>query len=267
MTNDLGGCGRRIRVAGRPFDSRDTDELAQGRLANERGMTIIETTVILSVLFILAGVMSPIVSESITTARAVKAKSDASMIAMGLINFQKDLGADALSIGGASTAAQALGLADVLATEGTQPSVEDAESGVSLAAFDLLSRPGGRGNNDGGGESNPAQRRKWLEMSTGALDDHLLTNRRGYRFRRPGEYGGWNGPYLSAEVKGDPWGNQFLINAVWLDGGGSATDRLGNRRRAVFVVSAGTNGILETPFDQPINDARAYGDDIVMRIQ
>jgi type II secretory pathway pseudopilin PulG len=256
---------------GRPFGSRATDELAQGRrvagrLTNERGMTIIETTVILSVLFILAGVMSPIVSESITTARAVKAKSDASMIAMGLINFQKDLGADALSIGGAATAAQTLGLADVLATEGTQPSVEDAESGVSIAAFDLLARPGG-GTGDGRGDSNRAQRRKWLDMSTGALDDHLLTNRRGYRFRRPGEYGGWNGPYLSAEIKGDPWGNQFLINAVWLDGGGSATDRLGNRRRAVFVVSAGTNGIIETPFDQPITEARAFGDDIVMRIQ
>ena len=232
------------------------------RIGNESGMTIIETAVILSVLFILAGMMSPIVSESINTARAVKAKSDASMIAMGLLNLQKDLGGDALSHGGAGTAVQALGLADVLASEGAQPSVEDDASEVSIAGFELLSRPGGRGPG-----SNRPPRRQWLEMSTGALDDHLLTNRRGYRDRRPGEYGGWNGPYLSAPVKGDPWGNQFLVNAVWLDGGGSAVDSLGNRRRAVFVVSAGTNGILETPFEQPITDARAQGDDIVVRIQ
>ena len=74
------------------------------RLRSDRGITIIETTVVLSVLFILAGAMSPIVSESITTARSVKAKSDASMIAMGLINLQKDLGGDALSFGGAGGA-------------------------------------------------------------------------------------------------------------------------------------------------------------------
>lgn len=227
-------------------------------------MTIIETTVILSVLFILAGVMSPIVSESITTARAVKAKSDASMIAMGLVNFQKDLGADALSMGGAATTAQTLHLADVLATAGSQPSVEDAEEGMSGAALSLFARPDeGKGKDAGKG----AQRRKWLETATEMLDDHLVSNRRGYRFRNPGEYGGWNGPYLSAELKGDPWGNQYLINAAFLGGAGSATDRHGNRRKAVFVVSAGSNGVIETPFEQSITDARPYGDDIVVRIQ
>jgi type II secretory pathway pseudopilin PulG len=229
----------------------------------DAGMTIIETTVILSVLFILAGVMSPIVSESIGTARAVKAKSDAVMIAMGLVNLQKDLGADALSIGGA-TAAQALGLADVLATAGGQPSVDDAAESVSLASLNLFARPG---QGKGGGNADRAQRRKWLERPTGVLDDHLMSNRKGYRFRRPGEYGGWNGPYLSAEVKGDPWGNQYLVNAAFLDGATSATDRMGNQRKAVYVVSAGSNGILETPFEQPITDARAHGDDIVVRIQ
>ena len=67
-------------------------------MGSQRGITILETTVILSVLFILAGAMSPIVSESVNTARAVKARNDASMIAMGLINFQKDLGADAAEL-------------------------------------------------------------------------------------------------------------------------------------------------------------------------
>jgi len=85
-------------------------------LRSERGITILETTVILSVLFILAGAMSPIVSESVNTARAVKARNDASMIAMGLINFQKDLGADAVNLGGAGVAAQAPRLPGLLAT-------------------------------------------------------------------------------------------------------------------------------------------------------
>src|SRR5437868_6641467 len=62
------------------------------RLKTDRGMTIIETTVVLAVLFVLAGAMSPIVGDSVTTARAIKAKNDARMIAVAMVNFQKDLG-------------------------------------------------------------------------------------------------------------------------------------------------------------------------------
>jgi hypothetical protein len=35
----------------------------------------------------------------------------------------------------------------------------------------------------------------------------------------------------------------------------------------VFVVSAGADGVIDTPFEQSVVEARAYGDDIVMRIQ
>ena len=235
---------------------------------SERGITILETTVILSVLFILAGAMSPIVSESVNTARAVKAKNDASMIAMGLINFQKDLGADAVNLGGAGVAAQAPRLPGLLASQGAVPETEDPNQaaspvetllpGVNKAqALQLSAARAALG----------AQRRKWKEVPAGGLDDVLMTNRQGYRYRRPGEYGGWNGPYVSGEIKGDPWGNQYLINSQWLDGGSSTADAAGRPRRAVFVVSAGADGIIDTPFEQSIVDARAHGDDIVIRIQ
>ena len=231
---------------------------------NERGITIIETTVILSVLFILAGVMSPIVSESITTARAVKAKSDAAMIAMALVNFQKDLGAGALAA--AAVARPSTSLPDVLASDGNPPSDEDPRAIESeLPQMTLLARPvpGKRG----GGGASRAERRKWREAARDGLDDHLMRNRRGYRFRQPGEYVGWNGPYLSADVVGDPWGNQYLVNARWLDGGATAADANGVQRRAVFVVSAGADGVLQTPYEQSITEARGFGDDIVIRIQ
>jgi type II secretory pathway pseudopilin PulG len=240
----------------------------QGQLRSERGITILETTVILSVLFILAGAMSPIVSESVNTARAVKARNDASMIAMGLINFQKDLGADAVNFGGAGVAAQAPRLPALLASQGTTPDTDEQSAGSGEAAATLLAA-----NPAQAAQAGPlraamrAQRRRWREVAAGALDDVLTTNRRGYRYRRPGEYGGWNGPYVSGEVKGDPWGNQYLINSQWLDGGSSTADAAGRPRRAVFVVSAGADGVIDTPFEQSIVDARAHGDDIVVRIQ
>lgn len=253
--------------------------MAYTQVRNERGITIIETTVILSVLFILAGVMSPIVGESVATARAVKAKNDASMIAMGLINLQKDLGGDALSYGGAAALTSALTttvapstsparLPDVLASDGQAPDIDETEETPVLdAALTLFARPGQRSDgNDRQVSPHVEVRRKWRE-GVDSLDAHLRSNKRGYRFRRPGEYGGWNGPYVSAEIKGDPWGNQYVINSRWFDGGITAADRQGRTRRAVFVVSAGGNGVIETPFEQPINDAVALGDDIVIRIQ
>lgn len=238
---------------------------ARRRGPGDRGMTIIETTVMLSVLFILAGVMSPIVSESVTTARAVKAKNDAAMIATGLLNFQRDVGADALSYGsGRGTRFQRL--ADVLMSEGNAPRTEGSDEQEfaleAAAAGSALGLRPGRVL-----ENMRALRRKWMEVSSDLLDDHFVTNRRGYRLRAPGEYGGWNGPYLSASLKGDPWGNRYLINTCWLDGGSTAADASGTPRRAVYVVSAGANGVIETPYEQPITDARAYGDDIVVRVQ
>jgi type II secretory pathway pseudopilin PulG len=252
------------------------------RLRAERGITIIETTVMLALLFVLAGAMSPIVSESVTTARVVKAKNDAAMIAMAIINLQKDLGGDALSFGGAVapmgiglTPAETSSLPDVLASAGAPPAAAESEEDMLEAAEagPLLSqlRPphggSGRGAAEHPVELLRAERRRWREVRAGALEDHLLTNRRGYRYRRPGEYGGWNGPYISAPTRGDAWGNQFLVNSAWLDGGSTAADEYGRPRRAVFVVSAGANGVIETPFEQPITDARAFGDDIVVRIQ
>jgi type II secretory pathway pseudopilin PulG len=241
----------------------------KSRITNERGITIIETTVILSVLFILAGAMAPIVSESVNTARAVKARNDASMIAMALINLQKDLGGDALSFGGAVAAiGQSMTLPDVLASQGVAPEVEGpddpAEAGLALP---ILARPGQATGRASERAALRVQRRRWRQARVDALDDHLRTNRRGYRYRRPGEYGGWNGPYLSAEIQGDPWGKRYLVNSQFLDGSATAADANGNPRRAVFVISAGADGIIDTPFEQPIVDARGHGDDIVVRIQ
>jgi type II secretory pathway pseudopilin PulG len=243
-----------------------------GQLLNsERGITILETTVILSVLFILAGAMSPIVSESVNTARAVKAKNDASMIALGLINLQKDVGADALSLGRGATGGVALHLPDLLASQGSAPDLDDAQTSESdtTPIVPLLAAPGHGGVSltANARSAMRAQRQQWRNTPSGSLDDHLMNNRHGYRFRRSGEHGGWNGPYVSAEIKGDPWGRQFLINSQWLDGGVSAADAQGRIRRAVFVVSPGADGVVDTPFEQSIVDARGYGDDIVIRIQ
>lgn len=237
-------------------------------LRDQRGMTIIEMTVMLSVMFILAGMISPIMSTSVTTARTVKAEKEVTMLATALLQLQQDIGATAI-VGSAAAATQASaeGLseeaADVLSSEGEIPAIDDsaADSTIVTAArgIGLLKRPAV--------SAFRAQRAHWTEATRDSLDAYLVNNDRGYHVRRPGESNGWNGPYVSTTLPGDPWGKQYMVNARWLDGGSTAADAAGHARRAVYIVSAGANGVVETPYEQKITDARVWGDDIVIRIQ
>src|SRR6185503_11632204 len=119
-------------------------------------------------------------------------------------------------------------LPDLLASQGSAPELEDAQTSESdrTPMVPLLAAPGHSGVSltADARAATRAERKRWRDTASGSLDDHLMNNRRGYRFRRAGEYGGWNGPYVSAEIKGDPWGRQFLINSQWLDGGSSTAD-------------------------------------------
>jgi type II secretory pathway pseudopilin PulG len=82
----------------------------------------------------------------------------------------------------------------------------------------------------------------------------------------------WRGPYISDEIVADPWGNRYMVNsfalhvpsAITATAGGTAYGRGVNggygygRARyvaqfasATVCYSAGPNGTIETPFDQP----------------
>ncbi len=241
---------------------------AYHRPGSEAGMTIIEMTVMLSVMFILAGMISPIMSTSVTTARTVKAEKEVAMLATALLQLQQDIGATAI-VGSAAAAVQAsasglsVAAADVLSSEGDVPSIDDSAADGPLASVaqgvGLMKRPAT--------SAFQAQRQHWTEARRDSLDAYLVNNERGYHVRRPGESTGWNGPYLSTMLPGDPWGKQYMVNARWLDGGSTPADASGRARRAVYIVSAGANGVVETPYEQKITDARVWGDDIVIRIQ
>jgi len=58
---------------------------------------------------------------------------------------------------------------------------------------------------------------------------------------------GWNGPYLE-NVEPDPWGHAYLVN----------TGGYHNSRERVWILSAGPNGIVETP----LQSSALRGDDI-----
>ena len=62
-------------------------------------------------------------------------------------------------------------------------------------------------------------------------------------------YPNWNGPYLSADINGDPWGAVYLINVIPLFCGEAVTAAApGGALGFAWIVSGGPNRTLQTPF-------------------
>jgi hypothetical protein len=191
----------------------------------------------------------------------VRAQNDVSQIAIALVNFQRDVGpflagdaSASLTSGGSPARA-----VDVLVSAGDVPAVAtDAASFIEAPAGapqTLLTAP-----------NVMASLQRWVNSPiVEALDDQLRINRHGYPMARSGPGTGWNGPYLSREIGADPWGNRYMVNTGNLK---DSPRRAGQCAScAVFVMSAGPDGILQTPFDQPLVNANILGDDIAVRVQ
>jgi hypothetical protein len=103
-------------------------------------------------------------------------------------------------------------------------------------------------------ETDDARTRAWSapadDRSTQLLDDHLLSNAAGYPAATRDGFG-WHGPYLD-RLSPDPWGSRYEANVGLLHQPGG---------KAVVVVSAGPNRVIETPFEQV--GLTPAGDDIV----
>ena len=118
-----------------------------------------------------------------------------------------------------------------------------------LATFVLLVGDGAPPEIAAGGDP------RWLLPVTvpdvDRLANHLVRNGVGYRRIAPWPGGGWHGPYIDSGVTADPWGHRWAVNAKWLVSG-SGVD--------VIVLSAGPNGVIETPFES--GDSAPGGDDV-----
>jgi hypothetical protein len=67
------------------------------------------------------------------------------------------------------------------------------------------------------------------------------------------------------EIGADPWGNCYIVNV----GSGSGFDASSSGwapARAVWVLSAGSNGTIETPYGQSSANAAVGGDDVAVRV-
>jgi hypothetical protein len=229
---------------------------------SERGLSLVEVTIMLVILLILAGTLVPVMSDSVNSARFVRARNDLSQLAVALVNFQRDVGpivfegSHMRQVLYAPSAVSALSPVDLLTSGGERPMQADrvpVESVAHLLVNPALSL-------------GAASLMPWAASpATDVMDYHLRVNGRGYAEGDGSAGTGWNGPYLTNDVTGDPWGRAYLINTAFLRGLPPSKQRCA--RCAVFAMSAGPNGLIETPFQQPIANAQVFGDDLAVRIQ
>lgn len=193
------------------------------------GFTMIEAVITIAIVAILAAILVPMISSNIDSARLSRAQSDVSQLAKAIIQFRQDV--DRWPVNRNSIRVRLL--------------------------FGELDN-----NNDGipdigtippGWPAIPAANRASL--------NHELVNNGENIAQGTSTVGAvtWKGPYLT-EIRADPWGNPYLVNAEWLG-------VLANPLPAVYVVSAGPGRpvAVETPYNG--GNPPAGSDDIIRRIQ
>ena len=195
-------------------------------------------TIILSVIAILTAVLVPTVMSHITQARILRARQDVRTIADAVTRLYLDMGIvpktrDSIGGGTGSDAFR------VLVSGGNGPVASASSHGTT----------------------------DWETTDIDFLGNHLMNNVPGYRLKGADSGLGWNGPYLAASPEADPWGNRYMINIEYLDTTTGALDADGAIKLAVFVISAGQDGVVDTAYGQPLTDVSIGGDDIAHRLQ
>ena len=186
---------------------------APGRRA-QRGFTLVEVIVVLSVVLLLTGIAVPMLSSYMEDGRRARAEAECKVVAAAVMSFYKDVGV--------YTARNGSGTNDTVRSLFTGPTTPTTS-------------PWKANHN-------------WITWGTSAtlgdlLDNHLLRN------TPQGSSGGaypstgtmrWRGPYLNGSSPVDPWGRPYVINVIASYFNNATT------HKRLWVISAGPNGIFDT---------------------
>lgn len=204
--------------------------------AGAQGFTLIELTVVLAVIVTLALVLTPSITNFIVDSRIARTRTDTQTIAAALTQFYKDNGFfpqwSTSNAGGPGTSTNKV---DLLISPGNVPMVSSPNT--------------------------------WTTGTSDELTDQLLSNTPSYTVKSAAATFGWNGPYLSTAVTSDAWNNRYAVNVGLIDPTVGTKTGTGATKDAVWVLSAGPNGQIETVYSQPITSAVTGGDDIAVRVQ
>ena len=229
-------------------------------LKNQKGLSLIEVTIMLLVLMLLTGVLAPSIFDFVKDAQWVKVKEDCEAIALTVARLHRDVGCMVRTAGGTTTGQLAKCLHNpaagyipaVLRGDGPTPDIVDG----TAAATSL-------------GTYNAATEMNWNSSVYDSMSNQFVTNTPNYVEPPAGPaspFGpffnkGWRGAYLSAPIGPDPFGSPYLVNSAFLDVAATNAAGEGQHNWDTFCISAGPNRKFETLFQQ--KGAIASGDDFI----
>lgn len=214
---------------------------------NQKGFTLLEIIVVLSVLGALSAMLAPVVFRYIDDANASRAQNDVSALAAAINQFYKDtgrypfykVGTGKLPYTAATDAAILSSNILCVGTAGsadTTAPVDGGSWGVGAALCDSL--------------TNQLIANTPMSGATPAGTAYATTGPRA-----------WKGPYLERVPATDPWNRSYVVNIDNADPSDTTPE-------AVYVLSAGANGTIETTATTLATASPAAGgDDIIARVK
>ncbi len=207
-------------------------------MRKSRGFTLIEIVVVLAIIAVIAAFLTPMLFDYLKESKVIRGKADVRNIAAAITNFNRDMGVWPVYKDAPLKGANATVL--VLVTDGNDATL-DAAAGTWNYTWGVA------------GDT--------YQYLKGVLHDgKFATGAATYiaEVKKPNE---WKGPYMT-DFKADPWGNKYYVSTEGLTPGST---------KAVFVLSAGPNGLIETKVQQEATGGATtftvIGDDIVYRIR
>jgi type II secretory pathway pseudopilin PulG len=219
--------------------------------AGETGMSLVEATIILMILFLVTAVLSPSVSDYVSDARQTKGKEDVEAIGTSILRLLRDTGLP-FPVKDPTAAASAIRLAanriDLLVSDGVTPT-RTANTGVAASNTGYVVTGAVEWDAIDGATDNVANMNPHLAYNTVDANG-LAASYPQVVFPAPGgpRVGlGWRGAYLTGPIGPDPWGNRYGANTVFLNPSSESSAKGTNFD--VFVLSAGSDGNVDTDME------------------
>jgi type II secretory pathway pseudopilin PulG len=238
-------------------------------------MSLVEATIILGVIAVLAAIAAPAVDGFLADARSTKAIEDEKVIATAMARFFADTGESWFLISGNNGGVApdlvaplhgSPNLVKLLVGDGDIPAKSVARTAAATPDWDSVRDEGATNLVQSLAEhlirnapSNDATKNYRTAPNMTSMASRNFDPAGGATYNAPFA---WRGPYLSSAVDPDPWGHRYAVNVEFLAHlSGSAAP--GGNVNDVFVISAGPDGETDTRYDL---DGAVPGDDDVITV-